>query len=54
MLVPTSFNKSQDLLTGLPETPFIQAHFSIRIDWVGTQNFPFLMGLVKEGYVILG
>jgi len=33
MLVPTSFNKSQDLLTGLPETPFIQAHFSIRIEF---------------------
>ena len=32
MPVPISSSKSQDLLTGLPEPPFVQAHFSIRIE----------------------
>jgi len=36
-IYPFSSNKPQDLLTGLPEIPFIQAHLSIRIDLVGTR-----------------
>ena len=36
MPVPISSSKSQDLLTGLPEPPFVQAHFSIRIECVQT------------------
>ena len=39
MLVPISSSKSQGLLTGLPEPPFIQAHYSIRIELASLFRF---------------
>ena len=39
MPVPISSSKSQGLLTGLPEPPFVQAHYSIRIEPDINTNF---------------
>ncbi len=46
MPVPISSSKSQGLLTGLPEPPFIQAHYSIRIEWLEVNN----LAVVQSGF----
>jgi len=55
MLVPISSSKSQGLLAGLPEPPFVQAHYSIRIEWPLSTCADYLYPMrVKRLILLLG